>query len=585
MSDPLVQPGAKLGPWVVKSVEGAVRAVHETLGIEAELAVEALSQGAEDQDAAHLARAAHEHVFSAAEVGKTETHTWRVAKLVGPRLVDRLDAPFERAEVERIIRALASGLAHVRASGLDRLPLIATDVVHEPGGRIGWFGLAARLAATRPETDRHVKGLDVEPLLELAWASPGVGQSAKASESDDVFALGAILHGLLALAPPLRLEAAKGAIETMQTVLSGERSRPSAVRAGVDPLLDRVCARAIDRDPAARYPSVAAFLEALSGAPEPSAPSGPVAKVLQPGEVVRFERHPLGWPPLTGRMVIAYGALLLLAALPAFAGVQLSFDVQNLTVPVPVMVPALALVAIIEALRFTAFRSRLYVATNRRVLVLGGLFSTKLRGDLARERMRGLQLVGTEPAIALEERKILLSGLDAVDLDSVRTALGEPLLPVLPPAKIRAKRRWRRPLALLAAVLFAVFVEVEGWVQRVSMARFQATTVKVRTAVVAAEAAICSLIAIETGDAVQRKNNQGDYSNPFMEQSRIYSLILVGKDELVAIETRLERVRNVIPLDPNVQVRKDREAPWNARFLVELKLELAREGIEADWPK
>ncbi|MEZ0230705.1 MAG: hypothetical protein ACAI25_18935, partial [Planctomycetota bacterium] len=485
----------------------------------------------------------------------------------------------------RVLRALAAGLVHMRSRGFRGI-VSANDVLYQRGGRVGWMGLPRRVRNARLALDCDTGPSPPMPgPVELVWVAPEDVTGLLGGEATDVYALGAVLHGLLALAPPLRLPTELEPNSLFRQIRDAERTRPSAHRASVDPLLDRVCARAIERDPAARYASVADFLAALDGAPEPSAPSSVLEKVLEPGEVVRFERHPLGWPPLTGRTVVFYGAFLLLAALPTLAGFQLSLQVQKLTLPVPVMLPALALVAIVELIRFASFRSRLYVATNRRVLVLGGLFSSKLRGDLPRERMRGLQLVGTEPAIALEERKVLLSGLDEADLESVRAALGEPLLPVLPPVKVKKTRRWRRPLALRLTLLLAVFVEVEGWVQRESEARFRATSAKVRGAVVAAEAAISSLVALETGAAVGRKTTQGDYSNPFMEQARFRSRVLIGKHELVSVETRCERVRNLIPLGPTVTVLPDPEGSWNARFLEELRLELEREEIEAVWPK
>lgn len=249
------------------------------------------------------------------------------------------------------------------------------------------------------------------------------------------------------------------------------------------------------------------------------------------------------------------------------------------------MAPVLAILAVIEAIRFAEFRSRLYVVTEERILVLGGILHLTLRGDLERRRIRGMQLIGTEPAVATEERKLLLTGLDPVDLESVNEALGG--MRLLPPIKLRPRAKWRRSFAALIAVLFAAFAEGEGVVQRRSEAEFQRTCAKLRSGIGAAEAAIVSELALATGETVARRSGELEVRNPFRVDARFESRIDIERfpfERAVSVETRCERTVNLTVLRPTVRVLPG-EGSANARFLEELRKELARLGIEAEWPR
>lgn len=315
--------------------------------------------------------------------------------------------------------------------------------------------------------------------------------------------------------------------------------------------------------------------------------SSPLEALLRPGEEVRFERHPLGLPPLSGRMLAAYGVILAIAALPALSGDLIAWPIgKKLVLPLPYMALALLGVAIVEVVRFAEFRSRLYVVTSERVLVFAGLLHATLRGEVERSRIRGIQLLGAEPAIALEEKKLVLTGLDAVDLESVRASLGDP--PLLPAATLTRSRRSRRTLALLLLVVFAAFIELEGWIQRWGTADFKRTTTQVGLAVIAAEAAVSSLVATETGDPVERKCGELDNSTLFTSRKDFTASMNVDAEvahPIVSAQVRCTRTRNAIPLHTGVEVIRGDDRPENARFLDELRKELARRGIEATWPR
>ena len=309
---------------------------------------------------------------------------------------------------------------------------------------------------------------------------------------------------------------------------------------------------------------------------------------LRPTETVRFEQRPLGFPPLTSRAVVLYAAILFLAAFPTLSGAAFTWAVRpKIVVPVPLMIPALLIIALIESLRFVAFRSRLYVVTNERVLAFSGTLRTHLRAQLDATRVRGVQLVGNEPAIATGERKLLLTGLDSVDLESVREALGGP--PLLAPVQVERRRRWRRPLAALVALLVAAAAEGEGVLQRQGEREFQAVAAKVHQAVLDAEGAVCTRVAISTGLPVSRKCIESNVHNMFVSEARFHSRIAVplhasGTDEIVSVETRCVRTMNVVPWPPSVSIRVE-SGRENATFLAELRRKLDAAHVEATWPR
>src|SRR6185436_10272130 len=72
----------------------------------------------------------------------------------------------------------------------------------------------------------------------------------------DIFALGAVMHEMLT---GVRLFQAKNDINRMKQMLAEPIVPPSAVNAAVPRELDRIVMRALELDPAERYPSAAAM--------------------------------------------------------------------------------------------------------------------------------------------------------------------------------------------------------------------------------------------------------------------------------------------------------------------------------------
>jgi serine/threonine-protein kinase len=125
------------------------------------------------------------------------------------------------------------------------------------------FGLAKRVAGGASLTGTGA--IVGTPSYMAPEQAEGAGRAGPAA---DVYSLGAILYELLTGRPPFL---AASVVETLLLVRSEEPVRPSLINRKVDPDLESICRRCLEKRPEHRYPSAAALagdLEAyLEGAP------------------------------------------------------------------------------------------------------------------------------------------------------------------------------------------------------------------------------------------------------------------------------------------------------------------------------
>jgi eukaryotic-like serine/threonine-protein kinase len=166
----------------------------------------------------------------------------------------------------RIMADVLSGLhaAH-EASDMQGRPL---DVVHRDVSpqnilvardgisRLIDFGVAKaahRLTQTR---SGGIKG-------KLSYISPEAAQGIPIDRRADVFSAGIVLHEALT---GKRLFLGENELDTLRRVVEREAPAPSSFSPFVSPELDAVVKRALDRDRDQRFPTAAAFFEALEAA-------------------------------------------------------------------------------------------------------------------------------------------------------------------------------------------------------------------------------------------------------------------------------------------------------------------------------
>jgi len=128
----------------------------------------------------------------------------------------------------------------------------------ESGGvKILDFGIARAAARARAQGE---PGRAPRLAGKLSYMSPELVRGQPIDHRTDLFSLGVVLWEMVA---GERLFAADDDSETLRNVLTKPIAEPSRRRDGVPAMLDAIVAKAVERDPAARYQSAAELADAL----------------------------------------------------------------------------------------------------------------------------------------------------------------------------------------------------------------------------------------------------------------------------------------------------------------------------------
>jgi serine/threonine-protein kinase len=121
----------------------------------------------------------------------------------------------------------------------------------------------------------------------LAYAAPEQLRGETVSSATDVYALGVIAYEMLTGARPLD---AANRVTLVNQTLTMDPAKPATSRRDLSEAVDRAVMRALAKEPADRWPSATAFLDALSVALG-EAPAGPESE--DTGLLARYELGPL----------------------------------------------------------------------------------------------------------------------------------------------------------------------------------------------------------------------------------------------------------------------------------------------------
>jgi hypothetical protein len=213
------------------------------------------------------ARVEHPHVVKVHEVGTLGGRPCVVLQLVDGGALGRLAPDLPVAELVELVRQAALGLHAAHLQGLVHRDVKPENVLVEVGaGRersalMSDFGLARAEEGGLSRSGLAPGTLDYMSPEQIAGPGP-------ADRRSDVYALGATLYAVLAGRPPFRSQephggAADDDLRVIRRIL--EEDPPSLVRAvpGTPRDLSRVIGRAMEKEPAARYPTAEAFAQDL----------------------------------------------------------------------------------------------------------------------------------------------------------------------------------------------------------------------------------------------------------------------------------------------------------------------------------
>ena len=220
----------------------------------------------------------HANVVHTYEVGQGDDGVYIVMEyLRGHALsaVQRAAKPLAPRIAARIAADALAGLHYVHElRDLDGTPLSIVHrdlsppnifVTHDGVVKLVDFGIAKTAIATRASTEAGiVKG-------KLAYMAPEQTSSGVVDRRADIYAMGVVLWELLAAR---RIVEDLSPVSVVRHTLHGTTPLVSSVRAEIDPALDRIVDRALQRDPEARYATALEMREDLEAFLGQSAATG-----------------------------------------------------------------------------------------------------------------------------------------------------------------------------------------------------------------------------------------------------------------------------------------------------------------------
>jgi predicted Ser/Thr protein kinase len=235
-------------------------------------------QGARFEREAELARRlSHPGVVGFVEAGIEEGFRYMAVELVPGRDLEetvRREGPLPWDEATRVVAELADALDYVHGQGVIHRDLKPDNVILRPDGRpvLIDFGLARILDARQLTESQSAIGTPAYMPPEQV-----TGKSREAGPPADVYALGAMLHFLIAGRPPFDEEDQAVLYHQIVTAAPPPLRR---VVPGVPAALEAAVLAALAKDPQRRPPTAAALAERLRAALDPSAAPAPRLPLL-----------------------------------------------------------------------------------------------------------------------------------------------------------------------------------------------------------------------------------------------------------------------------------------------------------------
>ncbi len=279
--------GSRFGPYRIAAPLGlgamgvVYRARHEALDrqvaikvLAPALAADARTRERLRREALSSARLEHPNVVAVLDAGEIGGRAYIAMQLVeGRALHDLVGAPQLTAQrISELVCDVAAGLDHAHAHGVVHRDVKPQNIlVEDAGGRalLADFGIAAAAEQERMTSVGDLVGT-------VAYAAPEQLSGADPDPRVDVYALGCVLYELLTGHLPFQCATVAAAV---QAHLSREARpvsdhRPDLRATGVD----AVVARALAKDPAARWQSAGSLARAARAALA-SVPSSPPVRV------------------------------------------------------------------------------------------------------------------------------------------------------------------------------------------------------------------------------------------------------------------------------------------------------------------
>jgi formylglycine-generating enzyme required for sulfatase activity len=268
---------------VFRAFDSALERVVAVKVLAPQLAVTSPARKRFLREARSAAAVRHENVVQVYEIGEQPLPYIAMEFVPGETLQQRLDAtgPIDAADVVRVGRQVAEGLAAAHATGLIHRDVKPANLLLERGGlrvKITDFGLARAADDASRTHSGVIAGTPMYMAPEQALGRP-------LDPRADLFSLGSVLYVMAAGRPPFR---ASGALAVLKRVAE---DAPRPIREVIPEVPEWLCAiiaKLHAKDPADRYQTARELADVLADCE---------AQVAAHGRLRDFSRIPRGTRP------------------------------------------------------------------------------------------------------------------------------------------------------------------------------------------------------------------------------------------------------------------------------------------------
>jgi Protein kinase domain len=282
-----VAPGIKLGQYEVQDFigQGAMGLVYRAYHTELERtgAVKVMQAITPDPDsvarfrheAQSIAKLRHPNIVDVYDFGEYQGTPYMIVEYVpGGSLAGRMNGRrLDQATALRYLRGIASGLDYAHEHGIIHRDVKPANVLlsAEDSPVLADFGLAKLLQGS------SLKSMTGVTTGTPAYMAPEQVTGSKVGPASDRYSLATIAYEMLTGVIPFDGEAL---MELLYAQVHREPMAPTAREPSLPPAVDAVVMRGLAKDPAARWSSSTAFVDALEAALKGVAPAPAWAKTM-----------------------------------------------------------------------------------------------------------------------------------------------------------------------------------------------------------------------------------------------------------------------------------------------------------------